>query len=206
MESKKTDEKKNMLREALVLFVITLVSGLLLGFVYEITKKPIEKQEKKAMEKACTTVFPTATSFTTKEYAPSGEIKLKLEENKVTLDKVMEAKNQAQELLGYVAEVTSKEGYGGNITLYVGITKDGIINGVSILKISETQGLGMKAEEVLVPQFANKDVKEFVYTKTGSTKPEEIDAISGATVTTKAVTKAVNMALYVVHTEWIEKE
>ena len=97
--------------------------------------------------------------------------------------------------MGYVIETTSGEGYGGNITLYAGITNDGIVNGVSILTISETPGLGMRAEEVLVPQFAEKQTAVFNYTKTGSQSDSEIDAISGATITTKAVINAVNGAV-----------
>jgi len=73
------------------------------------------------------------------------------------------------------------------------IRSDGTVNGVSILDISETAGLGMEAPNVLVPQFAGKKVESFVYTKTGA-KPDsnEVDAISSATITTKAVTNAVN--------------
>ena len=108
---------------------------------------------------------------------------------------VYQALDEAGGLLGYVLETTSGEGYGGNITLYVGITREGTINGISILSISETPGLGMRAEEVLVPQFAEKPAAEFTYTKTGSSADSEIDAISGATITTKAVTNAVNGAV-----------
>ena len=97
--------------------------------------------------------------------------------------------------LGYVIETTSGEGYGGNITLYAGITNDGIVNGVSILSIAETPGLGMRAGEVLIPQFAGKMATGFTYTKSGSQSDSEIDAISGATITTEAVTNAVNGAV-----------
>ena len=63
------------------------------------------------------------------------------------------------------------------------------------LQISETAGLGMQAEDVLVPQLHNLHAEEITYTKTGKTAENEIDAISGATITTKAVTNAVNGAL-----------
>lgn len=71
-----------------------------------------------------------------------------------------------------IAQVVS-EGYGGNIVLYVGIRLDGTVNDISILSISETPGLGMKAGDVLVPQFHNKNVKSFAYTKTGSTSDRD---------------------------------
>ena len=97
--------------------------------------------------------------------------------------------------MGYVIETTSGEGYGGNITLYAGITNDGIVNGVSILSISETPGLGMRAEEVLVPKFTEKQATTFTYTKTGSQSDSEIDAISGATITSRGVSMGVTSAL-----------
>jgi len=55
----------------------------------------------------------------------------------------------------------------------------------------------MKAEDVLVPQFKDKEAATFAYSKTGAVAPNEIDAISGATVTTKAVVQAVNGAVAV---------
>ena len=108
---------------------------------------------------------------------------------------IYEAKDGSGSVLGYVVETTSSQGYGGNITLYAGIAMDGTLNGISILEISETPGLGMRADQVLTPQFQNKKVSEFQYTKSGSTSDSEIDAISGATITTKALTNAVNGAL-----------
>ena len=72
------------------------------------------------------------------------------------------------------------------------MTNEGNLNGVSILTIAETPGLGMRAEEVLVPQFENVEATAFTYTKSQSQSDREIDAISGATITTKAVVNAVN--------------
>ena len=94
-----------------------------------------------------------------------------------------------------VVESTSTEGYGGNIVLYLGVTNEGVLNDISILEIAETPGLGMLAPEELVPQFHEKNVDSFAYTKTGASAENEIDAIAGATITTKAVTNAVNGGL-----------
>ena len=99
-------------------------------------------------------------------------------------------------LLGYVINVTSKEGYGGAIVLMMGVRLDGTLNGISILQIAETPGLGMQAEDVLVPQFTDRLAEEFRFTKNGATTESEIDAISGATITTEAITNAVNTGLY----------
>ena len=77
----------------------------------------------------------------------------------------------------------------------MGVADDGTLNGISLLSISETAGLGMRAGEVLVPQFAGKQVEQFSYTKTGAASDDQIDAISGATITTNAVVNGVNAGL-----------
>ena len=186
-----------MIKETIILTVITLLSGLLLGYVYELTKEPIRVQQELAVQNACKAVFsqePNAT-FQKVEASPSQVLEEELAEQGVSIGTVFNALGTNGEPLGKVIEVTSSEGYGGNIVLYVGVTKDGVLNDVSILSISETPGLGMRAEEVLIPQLHQKAVEEIVYTKTGATEENEIDAISGATITTKAVTNAVNGAL-----------
>ena len=67
-----------------------------------------------------------------------------------------------------------------------------MLKGISILSISETPGLGMNAENVLVPQFRNKKLEEFKVVKTGAVSSDEIDAITSATITSNAVTNGVN--------------
>ena len=97
--------------------------------------------------------------------------------------------------VGYVVTTTDKDGYGGNIQITVGIMKDGTINGISILSISETAGLGMRAEEPeFYGQYSDKKTDKFVVDKDGGSG-EQIDALSGATITSRAVTGAVNTAL-----------
>ena len=99
-------------------------------------------------------------------------------------------------VLGYVITVNDHEGYGGDIEFMMGVRTDGTLNGISLLAISETAGLGMRAEEVLKPQFVNKKVESFEYVKSGAAGENQIDAISGATITTHAVTNGVNAGLY----------
>ena len=70
------------------------------------------------------------------------------------------------------------------------------VTGIEMLSISETAGLGMKAKEAdFKDQFKDKNVEKFTYTKTGESGDDMIDAISGATITTNAVTNAVDSAL-----------
>lgn len=186
-----------MLKEAGILFGITLVSGLLLGVVYELTKEPIRLSQEKAIQEACKAVFQEAQTFEQMEYTLGGELSEELAGDGVKAGDVYQAFDADGSLLGYVLESTSTEGYGGNIVIYLGVTLDGTLNDISILEIAETAGLGMEAPKVLAPQFHNKKVESFVYTKTGAQTEEEVDAITSATITTKAVTNAVNGGLKV---------
>lgn len=196
-------DKKGMIKDASILLLITVVAGLILGFVYQITKEPIAAAEEKAAKAAYQEVFQEAAGFSDKlELAvPEGESTWEQNYAGVDLDNVLMATDAEGVCLGYVLTMTSHEGYGGDITFTMGIQNDGTLNGISLLSISETAGLGMKAGTVLVPQFAGKQVSQFTYTKTGSTMDSQIDAISGATITTNAVTTAVNAGLYIFETQ-----
>lgn len=196
-------DKKGMIKDASILLLITVVAGLILGFVYQITKEPIAAAEEKAAKAAYQEVFPEAAGFSDKlELAvPEGESTWEQNYAGVDLDNALMATDAEGVCLGYVLTMTSHEGYGGDITFTMGIQNDGTLNGISLLSISETAGLGMKAGTVLVPQFAGKQVSQFTYTKTGSTMDSQIDAISGATITTNAVTTAVNAGLYIFETQ-----
>ena len=198
---------KNMLKDAAVLLLITLFSGLILGVVYQITKEPIAKAEEEAARAAYAEVFPSASEFELMADAETESVDKEQQWSEagfsgVSIENVLEARDKDGTGMGDVLTVTSHEGYGGDITFTMGIGNDGTLNGISILNISETAGLGMRAEEVLKPQFAGKRVSAFAYTKTGAASDNQIDAISGATITTNAVTTAVNGGLYYFQT-WL---
>ena len=162
-----------IIRNTLILTIITVVAGLGLGLVYEVTKEPIARTEEQAKKEAWQTVFSDVS----------------LEDFKaVDVDK--EAADE-----GYVVTVTDKEGYGGDIQITVGVTKDDTVSGVSILSISETAGLGMRATEAkFQEQYVGKNTDKFYVSKDGG-EGEPIDAISGATITSRAFTGAVNTAI-----------
>lgn len=202
---KKASDIGGMFKDTAILFAITLIAGLLLGLVYQITKEPIAIQEEKAKQEAYKEVFADAALFTEEECVQSGAAEWEEAGFKdVTIDEVMAARaedSDESEILGYVITVTTKEGYGGDISFTIGIRNDGTVNGISILSISETAGLGMRAEEVLKPQFAGKNVGKFEFTKTGAADDNQIDAISGATITTNAFTNGVNAGIYYFQTQ-----
>jgi electron transport complex protein RnfG len=193
---------KKILKNTLALTLITLVLGLVLGLVHEVTLEPIAAQERMKKEEAYAEVLPGAASFEELDLAEGGlgdrlneaaaEVGLTAE----TIDGAAEGLDENGSPAGYVLTVTTGEGYGGDITFTMGITEDGTLQGISFLTIEETAGLGMRADtEEFKSQFAGKKTDSISYTKTGASSENEIDAISGATVTTNAVTNGVNAGL-----------
>ena len=190
-----------IIKDTLAITVITLVSGLLLGLVQDITAGPIAEQQQKAKEEAYKAVFADADSFEQIELTEdvSGSLEAFLDENGYgaqNIDEVMTALDASGSQLGYAFTVTTSEGYGGDIQFAMGVKDDGTLNGISILSIGETAGLGMKAtSDNFKNQFKDKKVEKFVYTKNGAAADNEIDALSGATITTNAMTNGVNAGL-----------
>lgn len=185
--------KSKFLKNCIALLAITLVAGLALSFVNEITKEPIAVAEENARQQAYETVFSGA-KFKSLEHADE---LLVLTETVCTIDDVLAATDESGNIIGYVMSVTSPSGYGGDIQIAIGISIESeTITGFSVLSNSETAGLGAKCtEDSFTSQFTGKTATGITYTKSGATSDSEIDAISGATVTTNAVTEAVNSAL-----------
>lgn len=193
--------KNKIIKDALALTLITLVAGVALGGVYEITKDPIAKQEAQAKAEAYEQVFTDAAAFEAVEMDDTltKTIRDQLDQEGYkaqSIEEVMRAEDQSGETLGYAFTVVTSEGYGGDIRFSMGVQNDGTLNGISILSIGETAGLGMNADiPAFKDQFVGKQVEKLQYTKNGATQDDEINAISGATVTTNAMTNGVNAGL-----------
>lgn len=199
-----------MKKDALILALITLVAGFLLGAVYEITKEPRAKQEEIAKNKAYIAVYENnkafrdmdVEKFTFKDVDLSilTDVDKALKDNnlsgKVTIDSLVKALDKNGNTVGFVFNVTAKGGYGGDISYSVGFNTLGVVTGISILSIEETPGLGMKAKE---DTFLNQYVDEsgsFVVNKDNPSDTDiKVDAISGATITSRAMTDGVNGAV-----------
>lgn len=182
-----------ILKNTLILTIITLIAGLALGFVYEITKDPIAQAQDAAKKEAWQAVFPEASIDDFEQIdvdQNAADAAVKAMGVNATIDEVCKVGED-----GYVITTTDKEGYGGDIQITVGITADGTVNGVSILSISETAGLGMRATDPsFYEQYQGKQAEKFYVSKDGG-DGEPIDALSGATITSRAMTGAVNAAL-----------
>ena len=195
---------KNIIKDACILFAITLVAGILLGLVYNVTKDPIAQQNEKAKQKAYQEVIADADkfealdgSYASDKVAETAKAVLSASATDFSKDDVSEvvAGIKNGKIIGFVVTVVAHDGYGGDIKFSVGLSTDGTYLGTSILTISETAGLGMKAREPsFYNQYVNKQADKFVVPKDGG-DGEQIDALSGATITSRAVTGAVNAAL-----------
>ncbi len=199
-----------MKKDALILALITLVAGLLLGGVYEITKEPRAKQEEIAKNKAYIAVFENNKTykdmnvdkftFEDVDLNTLNGLDNALKDNglsgKVTIDGLVKAVDKDKNIVGFVFNVTAKGGYGGDISYSVGLSTTGSVTGISILSIEETPGLGMKAkEESFLNQYVDKSGSFVVNKDNPSDTDIKIDSISGATITSRAMTDGVNGAV-----------
>ena len=118
---------KKIVKDALVLFAITLVAGILLGVVYQITLDPIAKANENAKEKAYKAVLAEADSFETIDALPSDDDINASSDIDFSKDKVNEVAigKKGSETAGYVVTVTDSDGYGGDIKFTVGISTEG---------------------------------------------------------------------------------
>jgi electron transport complex protein RnfG len=175
---------KNNLRLGLVLLIITAIAGLILGGAHSITAGPIAETAKKAKQAAMIEILPQADEF--KEVADK------------TNDKILEvnAGYKNGEIVGYALKV-APSGYGGAIEMMVGISNEGKIGGIKILSHTETPGLGANAPKIeFSGQYTDKPIsKKLQVVKGTASNDNEIEALTGATITSRAVTTGVNSAV-----------
>jgi electron transport complex protein RnfG len=200
VKNKNEKQKSFIIKDALALFIITLVSSLVLSLVYEITKDPIKRQEEQKKMEAYQAVYGGAALLEEDEGLNKRAEEIKLTalhdsyEN-TTIDEVNQALDSSGNLMGYIIKVSTK-GYQDTITLAIGYSLDGVVQGMEIMDINDTAGLGMNAKKPeFKNQFKNKTVEKFEVTKTGAVEDYQINAISSATITSKAVVKAVNAGI-----------
>ncbi len=169
--------------------VICIVVAGLLAWINSMTAPVIEKNEKTTFEQSMTEVLTGVSEFEEVDisYTPS--------EAGVKLDSFYKADDK-----GYVVTTVCSEGYGGDIKVMVGVNSDKTINKIKIMSLSETAGLGAKAntEEFMEQYSGLKSGIGIEKNNGGNPENNTISAISGATITSKAVTKAVNCALQAV--------
>ncbi len=172
---------KEIIKLGGILTAITLVITLVLALVNMITSEKIAQNNINKELAACREIIE----------ADFKDITNTLPENeKITA--VYEGSKNGK-IQGYCVSVLG-EGYGGDISMVVGVNSDSAVAGIKIIKHSETPGLGSKAvNDDFRSEYTGKKTPLSVVSG-GGAKESEINAISGATKTTKGVTDAVNMA------------
>ena len=188
---------KQIVHDALILTAFTLVLGFILALVYGITKPSIDAANLATAQAAYQEVFSDADSFEAMDYdKDAADSLVSAAGYSDTIDDIQTALDASGNTLGYVITVTAKDGSQGSITFSVGIQNDGTVNGYSITNIAETPGLGMKAqEEAFYSQFEGKNVDSFTVVKAAPASDNEIESISGATITSKAMANGVNACI-----------
>lgn len=174
-----------ILQLSVVLVVITFVTALLLGFVNQATAPIIAQNSEKTRAAAMSELIPGA------EFAPAEVTEVPADKNTPAIQNIYKATKDGQDA-GYCMEVLPN-GFSGTVTVVVGIGADGTVAGAKVTKHSETPGLGAKAQAdpTWIPQFEGKPADgSLAVTKDGG----DIVPITGATITSRAVTAAVNAA------------
>lgn len=179
-------------KTAIALFVICVITTGAMAFTYMGTKDTIIERALIDEENARREVLADAEKF--EEISDLSAITASNPTYSIVKKAFKGLKGDT--VIGYVFTIDSK-GYGGDIRIIVGVDNDGKVTRVKVGDNKETPGLGAKAsQEPFISQFTNLAATgPLQVVKNGGTKPEEIDAISGATITSRAVVKAVQAAI-----------
>ena len=171
-----------------ILCLVTAITGIILGGVYSITLEPIRRTRERLQNEALSGALPGAEAFTPMELVLSST-------NQGIQVEGVHKGSKGGDTVGHSISVTSK-GYGGPIQIVVGIAGDGTLRAIQILSQSETPGLGAKASTpTFLGQYLNKKTESLTVVKAPPSASGEIQAISGATITSNAVSDGVNAAL-----------
>lgn len=192
MQSKAVKKKSTLLKDAVALFLITLISGLALSSVNEITKAPREQQTREKAEKAYSELFADA-SFAELDGAADNVRPEEIDASfsKVSIDKVVRASDTSGNIMGYIVQVTTKEGYKPPMTLVIGYTKDQRLTGLKYIKFNENKNVGT-VQGTFTEQFVGATAERFSFDGKEGVK---VDAVSGSTMSSKAILNAVNAGI-----------
>lgn len=170
----------------LILLAISAIAAALLGYTNAITEGPIANQILQANILARQTVLAEATDFEEVSQDTFSDYSNVLEVHRGIKD---------GQTVGYTIK-TNPAGYGGPIEVMVGVSVDAVVSGVSVGNHAETPGLGAKAaDDDYRAQYAGKNAMDQIEViKAGTPKDNEVSAIAGATISSRAVTDGVNMA------------
>jgi electron transport complex protein RnfG len=181
--SKKESTFMNM---TITLLVITLIAGVSLGFINDLTVGPKAEAKLEQKIRALKNVLP---EFNNNPVADVKLIKSDKAKDSIEIYTAFLDKQQT----GTAVVSSSEKGYGGLIKIMVGFTPDGVIKNITVLEQKETPGLGTKIKgEKFIMQFRDKN--PFNYNLKVKKDQGDVDALTGATITTRAFTEATQIA------------
>ncbi|MCR1899891.1 RnfABCDGE type electron transport complex subunit G [Irregularibacter muris] len=180
-----------------VLFVITALAAVILGFTNIATAEKIEAQVEQENLEARQEALPIADTF---EEVTDSEVDNALKTPDFSSITEVYVGKKGEEIVGYTLKSTPA-GYGGEVVLITGISVEGKVTGIKVVSHQETPGLGANATN---PEFQNKYIDKSIdqplaVVKTAPSKDNEIEAITGATITSSAVTTGVNTSIDLYH-------
>lgn len=187
---------RDIIKLSVVLFVITAVAAVLLGYTNYMTKDKIAEQIMLENQLARQSVMSEADDFEQIDQNKIVSIAENLHFSDTDIVSEVYTAKKGDELIGYTFKSLPK-GFGGELSLLTGISLDGEITGMKVISHNETPGLGAKSTEPLFQdQYKDKSVeKSLIVVKTKPTNDNEIQAITGSTITSSAVTDGVNYSL-----------
>ncbi len=174
------------IKNTVIITVFAVISGFVLSLVHGVTSTVIDARKQQELREAYAQVLAEAADFNEIEI----EAPVVDDEHNAQIESALEGVDASGANAGYVINVTSHGGYGGDISFSIGIKADGNIENVSITAISETPGLGMRAQTE--PDFLNQFKDQS--TDTEFVVKDNIQAISSATFTSKCLTNGINAA------------
>ena len=185
-------KKSGIASLVIVLACICLVSAAILGLVNKVTVGPIQANTEKTVQESLRTVMPIDGDYEDVTDQYSGDpVTVDVTGVSVPVKAVYKAAEE-----GYVVETMSPNGFGGALDMMAGVDNDGNVTGIAIISHAETSGLGSKSTD---PEWQAqfKGVNGTIgVTKDGY----QINAITGSTITSRAVCDGVNAAIAVVET------
>jgi len=181
-------------KPVIALTLIAAIAGVALSGVFSMTKDTIEEQDKLAQAAAYSEVCPDAKSFTFSDKVQEILGDEGIDQGNAHINACYIGKDGSGNVAGYALSLSAK-GFGGDMVIALGLTPEGKIIKISFTEIKETAGLGMKATEPeFKDQFGGKG-GTLTLVKGAASAENEISAISGASITSNAVTDAVNAGL-----------
>ncbi len=188
---------RDIIKMILVLTLFCVGAGAILGQVYEITKGPIAEAKAEEVRRAIRAVLPVYDNKADEEFV---EKKIGLDKKGNDIIRKIYIGKQQGELIGRAMVVIAPDGYSGKIEIMMGVDSEGTITGIEIITHAETPGLGAKIEKEekwpgkgdgpggLIGKSLANNLK---VKKDGG----EIDQITGATISPRAIVKAVKKGL-----------